>query len=49
MWARKAFKMVVRPLSALSLVVPMFGVLGACNDSPQSFHSTTPITNRRSK
>lgn len=28
MWARKAFKMVVRPLSALSLVVPMFGVLG---------------------
>jgi len=29
MWARKAFKMVVRPLSALSLVVPMFGVLGA--------------------
>ena len=25
----KAFKMVVRPLSALSLVVPMFGVLGA--------------------
>jgi hypothetical protein len=29
MWARKAFKMAVRPLSALSLLVPVFGVLGA--------------------
>jgi hypothetical protein len=29
MWIGKAFKLVVRPLSALSLVVPMFGMLGA--------------------
>jgi hypothetical protein len=29
MWAGKVFKLVVRPLSALSLVVPMLGVLGA--------------------
>ena len=27
MWAGKVFKLVVRPLSALSLVVPMLGVL----------------------
>jgi hypothetical protein len=26
---KQAFKLVLRPLSALSLVVPMFGVLGA--------------------
>jgi hypothetical protein len=29
MWIEKAFKLVVRPLSALSLVVPMMGALGA--------------------
>jgi hypothetical protein len=29
MWAGKAIKLVLRPLSALSLVVPMMGVLSA--------------------
>ena len=27
MWIGKAFKLVARPLSALSLVVPVFGML----------------------
>jgi hypothetical protein len=28
MWAGRALKLAVRPLSALSLVVPLLGVLG---------------------